>query len=85
MLSGALGVRIRVFLLRTVRMLLIIILLIVFVSYFVFVVVPGLLHLLLHVRRENWIFCQNLLFGHLKALKQQVCLSLRDLVLVFLG
>lgn len=66
-------------------MLLIIVLLVVFISYFVFVIIPGLLHLLLHVRGENWIFRQNFFFCHLKTLEQKIRLRLRDLVLVFLG
>ena len=77
--------RIWVFLLRNVRMLLIFITLIVFICDLILIFIACLLHFLLHVRGENWIFCQNLLFGHLQALEEKVCLGLGDLVLVFLG
>ena len=82
---GALMKRIRVFLLRNVRMLLIFITLIVFICDLILVFIPRLLHFLLHIRGENWIFCQNLLFGHLQTLEEKVCLGLGDFVLVFLS
>ena len=77
--------RIGVFLLRNVRMLLIFITLIVFICDLILVFIPRLLHFLLHVRGENWIFCQDFLLGHLQTLEQKICLGLGDLVLVFLG
>ena len=62
---GALMKRIGVFLLRNVRMLLIFITLIVFICDLILVFIPRLLHFLLHVRGENWIFCQDFFLGHL--------------------
>ena len=50
-----------------------------------FVLISGVVHLLLHVWCEGWVLRQDLFFGHLKCLEQEVCLSLSDLVVAVLG
>ena len=73
----------KITLLLNVRMLLIFLTLFIFIGYS-FVIIGRLLHLLLHIRCEGWIFCQDLLFGHLQTLEEKVGLCHADLVLIFL-
>ena len=73
----------KITLLLNVRMLLIFLTLFIVVGDS-FVIVSRLLHFLLHIRCEGWIFCEDLLLGHLQALEEKVGLCHADLVLIFL-
>ena len=74
----------KITLLLNVRMLLIFLTIFIFICYS-FVIVGRLLHLLLHVGGERWIFCQDLFLGHLQTLEEKVGLGHADLVLIFLS
>lgn len=74
----------KITLLLNVRMLLIFLTSFIVIGYS-FVIVGRLLHFLLHIRCEGWIFFQDLLLGHLQTLEEKVGLCHADLVLIFLS
>ena len=50
-----------------------------------FVLISGVVHLLLHIRSEGRVLCENLFFGHLEGLEEEVGLGLSNLIVAILG